>query len=227
MPDTERIGRTMGLIRMTGRWGRPALFVLVAAASALVLLATAFAWFTASDEKVNTFEAPELPFSFEISEAFTPPGATVPGIPVPKAVDVRNTGELPGFVRVAVLVEIVGADGTLLPAGPGDTYTLDGLNTTAWSPPDAKMWAEGDDGWFYYLGRLAPGAVTAQPLMGGVTLAVGLGPDYQGATVKAEVVLEAVEVARWKYREGWWGAASAPTDPTWLKIDGVLSALAQ
>ena len=200
-------------------------FMVIVAVSILVPLSLAFAWFMVVDEAINTFKTPDLPFSFEVTEEFTVPSSTTFGTTTPKVVNVTNTGELPGFVRVMILAEIISADGTVLPAEPGRAFVLGGLNTTTWSSSDLNMWADGQDGYYYYLGKLAPGEVTSQPLFTEISLAGNLGDEYVDARYKVEIKIEAVEVTATKYRESWWESPQPPIDMTRLLIDGVLEPL--
>ena len=185
--------------------------------SLVLVLGITFAWFTSSDEKKNPFKTPDFPFSIVITEEFTPPGTVDPGESIPKVVKVTNTGELPGFVRVLVLTEIIGQDGTVLPGNAPTQFTFEGMNTTDWK--------DGGDGYYYYMNQLKPGDVSPE-LFTGVKIDAGLGDEYKNAGMKIEVKLEAVEIAKWKYREGWWGSNSAPSAPQLVAVDNALSALA-
>jgi len=176
-----------------------------------------FAWFTSSDTMLNPFKSPDLPFSFVITEEFTPPGTVDPGDEIIKEVSATNTGELPGFVRLLVLAEIMGADGTVLPGNHGTEFTYVGLNTTDWK--------YGGDGYYYYLGVLAPGE-KAPNLFTGVGIVSGLGDEYKNAGMKIEVKLEATEIAKWEYREGWWNGATPVAPSPLAVVDAALSVLA-
>jgi len=101
------------------------------------------------------------------------------------------------------------------------------LNVTG-TPGDGKMWADGGDGYYYYLGLLNPGQTTAQPLFTSVTLAPDLGPEYNNATMKIGIKLEASEAVRAKYRDGWWrNGDNPPASPAALiPIDNTLKDLA-
>ncbi len=196
------------------------LSLLAVLVSAVLVLGSAFAWFTQTDTVNNTLKTQDLPFSFEITEDFKTPERVDPSVPVPKVVNVTNTGEVPGFVRLLVLPEIVSETGELLEATPGVTFTYDDLNTTSW--------ADGGDGYYYYLGILDPGQMTEEPLFTSVTLASGLGPEYNNAKMKIEIKLEASEAVRAKYRDGWWHNGDVPPSSTaLLNIDTILKDLAQ
>ena len=205
---------------------RSFIFVLVVSISLLLVLGNAYAWFAQTDNVKNVLKSPDLGFSFEIDEVFVPPTTVTPGQTVQKEVNVKNTGDESGFVRVLVLAEIISAEGKVLEAIPGTTFTFDGLNVTDWAPGYTKIWADGGDGYYYYLAKLAPGMSTAQPLFSSVTLADDLSPEYAGATMKIEVKVEASETNRAKYRDGWWGNGDTPPGTQDLKrIDTVLEEL--
>ena len=185
--------------------------------SLVLVFGVTFAWFTTSDSRTNPFKTPHLTFGFEVVETFTPPSEVDPGESIVKVVKVKNTGELPGFVRVLAVTEIVSKEGVLLPGNAPTEFTIDGLNTTDWK--------DGGDGYYYYLHQLAPGAETPA-LFTGITLASGLDAAYENAGMKIDIKLEAVEIAKWKYREGWWGSALAPADPSLVVVDNALNLLA-
>ncbi|MCL2332069.1 MAG: hypothetical protein FWC54_01085 [Actinomycetia bacterium] len=199
---------------------RPLVLSLTVILSIALLIGSTFAWFIQSDSRVNTFETNELVLRAVIKEDFEEPVTVKPSETVTKTVDVVNTGDVPSFARVLVLVEIVSENGELLAATPGVTYTFNDLDTSSW--------ADGGDGYYYYLGKLSPGQTTVQPLFSSVTLASGLGPEYNNARMKVEVKLEAAEAIRATYRDGWWRNGDVPPASTALiNIDNLLKDLAQ
>ena len=60
-----------------------------------------------------------------------------------------------------------------------------------------------------------------------MTLASGLGPEYEGALINVEVKIDAVSTKKWGYREAWWGSVSTPTSSPQDQIDAVLAPLAK
>ena len=206
---------------------RPLVFLLAILISVVMVLGSTFSWFTQTDSRTNTFQTKELTFRVELQEDFIPPGTVAPGQQVTKSVNAKNTGDTAGFVRLLVLAEIVSEKGGILEAVPGVTFTYDGLNVTDWTPGNDKMWAEGGDGYYYYLGKLDPGQTTEQPLFTSVTLASDLGPEYDNATMKIEIKIEASDTVRASYRDGWWRNGDVPpTDPNLIPIDNTLQGLA-
>jgi len=214
MNKRNRIGNVIK--RMNRQRGLVLIFSIVL--SIVIGVGSTYAWFTSSDVKVNPFKSPALPFNFVITEEFTPPGTVDPGDKITKVVNAANTGELPGFVRLLVFAEIVSADGTILSGNPGAEFTYDGLNTTDWK--------YGGDGYYYYLGTIAPGE-TSPNLFTGVTISSGLGDEYKNSGMKIEVKLEAVAVDKWEYRDGWWNGATPVAPSPLADVDATLSVLAK
>jgi predicted ribosomally synthesized peptide with SipW-like signal peptide len=205
-------------------------FVMLIAVSMIMLLVVgvAHAYFTANDSVKNVLKSQNLTFAFEVDEVFTSPENVRPGQTVQKVVNVKNVGDEVGFVRLLVFVEIVASDGTVLEAIPGTTFTFDDLNTTDWTPGNTRLWANGADGYYYYLDKLDPAMTTTQPLFSSVTLAAGLSPEYENASMKIEVKVEASEISRSKYRDGWWkNGDNVPSSQALARIDEVLRAMAK
>ena len=73
---------------------------------------------------------------------------------VQRDICVRNTGDIDAFIRVAVVINWVGADGKILATAPvtGTDYA------TTWGETG---WAQGSDGFWYYGTAVAPGDATA------------------------------------------------------------------
>jgi len=99
------------------------------------------------------------------------------------------------------------------------------LNVTDWSAGNTSLWADGCDGYYYYLGRLDVGEITSQPLFTSVTLNPDLGSEYDNAVFSIEVKVEAVSAQKWEYRTSWWNSASPPASPPLILIDGALAPL--
>lgn len=68
-------------------------------------------------------------------------------------VQVRNTGNVDAYIRVAVVATFVSEDGKVLSTAPkeGSDYLVN------WSATD---WMKGTDGYWYYLWPVAPGETT-------------------------------------------------------------------
>jgi predicted ribosomally synthesized peptide with SipW-like signal peptide len=203
---------------MMGKWTALIAFPLLLVG--LVASAGTLAWFTAQATATNKLEGPQYRFDVPLDEVFTPPTTPLePGDPYPKEVGATNTGDLPGFVRLLVFPTVVAADGvTVLPARLGAEIVLLGQNTTAWM--------DGEDGYFYYLKRLAPGETTP-PLFAAVKLADHFSAAYKGATLSIDVKVEASGTKPWAYRVGWWGSATPSLNGNLITIDNTLGGLTQ
>jgi len=204
---------------------RPLILLFAIFTSAMLVVGSTYAWFTQSDHVANTLQTKTLSFQLELNEQFNSPDGVTPGQQVTKVVNITNTGDIKGFVRVMVRTDITASDGSPLAAIPGVTFTYDGLNVTDWSAGNTKLWADGGDGYYYYLGALDPGQTTAQPLFSSVTLASNLGSEYDDAVLNVQVKIDAVSTQKWEYRSAWWNNANPPAAPLNL-IDDTLASLA-
>lgn len=180
----------------------------------IVLLGSVWAWFTGTDSVWNKLRVRQYDFRVDLVDVFTPPDVPVkPNLPIPKKVSAANTGLLPGFVRVMAFPVITASDGvTPLNAEMGKQVLAD-LNT--------KKWKDGGDGYYYYLDILQPGEET-EPLFNEVRVLNELGAEYNNAQLMIEVKSEAVGIAKWEYRVGWWGSEAEPSGVLY-EIDSILS----
>ncbi|MDR0347297.1 MAG: hypothetical protein LBH56_02870 [Coriobacteriales bacterium] len=193
--------------------------LLSAILAAVLLLGGTIALMKTTDSVTNRIKIPQYRFDVSIVEVFDPPTDPIkPGDePIEKRVSVTNNGDLPGFARLLILPTIIAADGyTVLPAHIG-TEILANLN--------ASEWADGGDGYYYYLGVLAP-TETSPELFSTISLAANLDERYKGATFNIEVKCEAIGIKKWDYRVGWWGGPDAPDSADLIPIDKILRELA-
>ena len=72
---------------------------------------------------------------------------------------VKNTGNVPAYIRVAVVANTVDGDNI---TGMADLSQVDWLNEANWT--------EGNDGFYYYKGVVQPGDVTENLLKNGIPL---------------------------------------------------------
>ncbi|MCL2301132.1 MAG: hypothetical protein FWC27_13400 [Firmicutes bacterium] len=204
---------------------RPMLLLIPTLVVSLLMAGGAtLAWFISTSGEENKFESGIYKFNIELVDTFTqPPTIPMPGGSFSKTVSATNTGDIPGFVRLLVQVTAFADDptqATPLPMKIGREVNLNIFTAD---------WMLGEDGYYYYLGLLAPGE-TAPPLFTDVILG---GPGvldarYVNATMKIEVKVEGVDYYKWHYRDGWWvNPASPPSTGNLGTIEGTLSALAK
>ena len=105
-----------------------------------------------TDPVTNTFTPGEV--SCQVEEEFKD-NDTVKT----KAV-IKNTGNVPAYIRVAVVANTVDENGDI--TGMADLSQVDWLNETNWT--------EGNDGFYYYKGVVQPGDVTENLLKNGIPL---------------------------------------------------------
>ena len=96
-------------------------------------------------------------------------------------VQVKNTGTISAYIRAAVVANWIDADGNIAASVP-EGYSYD-LTCSSGS------WAQGKDGFFYYLLPVAPGASTEGNLLT-CTVACSENPEY---TLSVEVLAEAIQ----------------------------------
>ena len=96
-------------------------------------------------------------------------------------VQVKNTGTISAYIRAAVVANWIDVDGNIAASVPeGYSYDL---------PCSSGSWAQGKDGFFYYLLPVAPGASTEGNLLT-CTVTCPETPEY---TLSAEVLAEAIQ----------------------------------
>lgn len=96
-------------------------------------------------------------------------------------VQVKNTGTISAYIRAAVVANWIDADGNIAASVP-EGYSYD-LTCSSGS------WAQGKDGFFYYLLPVAPGALTEGSVLT-CTVACPEDPEY---TLSVEVLAEAIQ----------------------------------
>lgn len=113
---------------------------------------------------------------------FTDLNGVMPGVPVTKIAEIKNTGASDAWIRVKVDKNIQRQDG----GEPNtDLVKLD-LND--------QDWKQGNDGYLYYNKPLKPSEVT-KPIFTTVTFDAAMGNEYQNATASVDVSAQAVQTA--------------------------------
>ena len=113
-------------------------------------------------------------------------------------VQVKNTGTISAYIRAAVVANWIDADGNIAASVPkGYSYDL---------TYSSGSWAQGTDGFFYYLLPVAPGASTEGNLLT-CTVTCPETPEY---TLSVEVLAEAIQST----------PASAVNEAWNVKVDG-------
>lgn len=190
------------------------LVALVLLVVGILGIRSVYASLTAVDKKSNEFQLSNL--SGTVDEDFVPPIPTNPmrpGMTYPKKVVVKNSSATPLFTRVLVTPEIEAADGTLLPSNIGKEIAVD----------LGKNWLLGEDGYYYYLGKLAQNQASTA-LFTTVTLASNVSDQYIDATMKIYVKSETILTKGTHYRDAWW-LGNVPTETNLKTVDTTLQIL--
>lgn len=123
-------------------WG----LLLLLLAIILSTIGGAYAYITAKTQEIsNRFDPVKV--TCKVEESFD--GA------LKQDVRIRNTGDIPGFIRAVPVFNWVDSEGKILSAAPveGTDYTIE------WG---SDQWKKGSDGIWYYAAAVAPNEMTAQ-----------------------------------------------------------------
>lgn len=142
-------------------------------------------YFTAESTTHNVVTTGNV--KIELLEEFPEGGVkgALPGDAVSKVVWVENTGAAPAYIRVAVKLTIVSAEGKPLPAVLPDGTSLVSFDLL-------PGWQKGDDGFYYYLQSLPAGERTVN-LMERVTLAPQMNDLYQSSEIHIDITAYGVQ----------------------------------
>lgn len=124
--------------------------------------------FTGSSAVTNSFELADV--SCEIKENFD--GSTKSNVYV------LNTSNVDAYIRAAIVVNWTDAEGNLVPAPDGCSYSL--------SAPDTG-WTQ-SDGYYYYNGKVAPGGSTSVLIPYAAP-----GGSAEGYRLRVDVVADAIQ----------------------------------
>lgn len=190
------------------------------------------AWFTSQDKATNTFNTAsnngENGKGIKIVEEFEKPENMLPGDNVNKDVQVSNTATYDQFIRVKFIPRFVelGKDSngkevrtpiTERKASDGTMHQLDTtkiiLKFTERLKTDGSngSWIEGKDGYYYYMGKVAPEKWT-NTLLDSVTLDKNSGNDYIGLGFDIDVEADSTQ-------------ASNDAHKDWAKDSGLIEKL--
>lgn len=180
-------------------------------ALAAVLVGGTFAWLTAEDSIDNAFSTGDNQAEVEIWEDFddTNAGKVVPGVAVDKKVKVQNLSTVQSFIRAKLEVtvqsdqESITEDDIILNYSD-DVITKDKINKPI--SEYSEKWVEGNDGWFYYIGKVDTEDFTKSDLLSSVTLSGEVG-DVGTVKFNVNVTAENIQtdpsdaVDTWKNEE--------------------------
>lgn len=170
----------------------------------LTLLVVGTCWTYAAmkdtDIVANNFKIGNI--QTDIQETFEPPTIFEADTPYVKEVSVKNTGDVPIFVRVLAHPVITSqkSDGSLvlLPS------SVEGTHPTLTINYNLVDWIDGKDGFFYYKKKINAGE-TSSLLFSKVQLnSANLTEDYTNSKLSFEIKAEAINTSMYAYRDAWW-----------------------
>lgn len=180
-----------------------------------------YAAMTAQDKKHNDFQIGQV--ETKLLEVFDGVEEIEKEQEIDKEVRIENTGTIKQFIRVMVLPEVKAE----IDGDPENKQLLPLVNGTQVNYGEmAATWADGGDGYYYYLEAVEPRAKTGY-LFKSVTLAVDISDRYHHAEFSIYLKVEAINCAEFAYRNAWW-QGNTPGDGEPLKtIDDALTALVE
>lgn len=176
--------------------------LLVAGALTLGVVGGTYAWFTAKDTVTNSFSTlgsdEDESGDIKIVEEFDEDGAkeVLPGTTVRKEVSVKNVGDYDEFIRVSLNPKFNQDSENKL-----DTKLIE-LNLTKDS-----NWIKGEDGWYYYIGKVAP-EETTKKVLDSVTLSKNAENEYKNVSFEVVVIAEGIQAKNGAAADTWQSAGA-------------------
>lgn len=196
---------------------------VVAGLLGISLIGGTLAWFTSTDSVTNKFATGTAPDKddngtgdgVEIWEDFEEPTDVVPGDETTKKVQVQNTASYDTFIRVKITKKWTDAEGNELSADKlaklnNDMIVLnfgENLGETDGKWLDGKD-VEGAHGYYYYMGKVAPGKFTNK-LLESVTLSTEAGNEYRNLKFEVIVEAESIQADNNAHNDAWTTSAKA------------------
>ena len=191
-----------------------------------------FAWFTSQDTVTNQFttgktDNDDPDAGIKIVEKFNEPDKVLPGDETNKDVQVKNTANYDQFIRVKFVKKFVKVDKdgnrteikTDSTGEALDTSLIE-LNFTDYlkNTKAEGTWFEGEDGYYYYIGKVAGGSHT-NTLLDSVTLSGNAGNEYKNLGFDVTVVAESIQASNDAYK--YWKNSSLDEKYKNLQTGGV------
>ena len=162
------------------------IIIAMSAACYLFSSVTAYAAWTSSGQTDNYVSMGS--YKTSIVEEYTQPQHVDPSETVDKIVNVKNSGTVGTFVRVAIEKKIgdMDADGNFV---TDETLDPEMILITY----NDTVWKDGGDGYFYYLKELKAGETTEEPLFKSYTFSAEAGNAYKKKVANIIVKMESVQ----------------------------------
>lgn len=191
------------------------LTILVSSILTIAAIGGSFAWFTAKDSLTNHFTTSNKSDGVKVEENKEwkdPDGDKVyeneeaknitPGTEVNKDVWAKNTAAYDSFIRAKLIPKFTKLKFINLQDADNSLLELTYANTTTTSLLEENKWVDGGDGYFYYLGKVAPDGVT-EKLLDSVRLSGNAGNDYKNSEFDVIVEAEGVQATNGAAASNW------------------------
>ena len=181
------------------------LSIIVASIAIIACVGGTFAWFTATDSITNNFATfGNSDFDddgVKVVEEFDEETAkkATPGTIVNKDAGAKNTATYDSFIRIKIEKEFKES-----PYGGNDInkINLSYQNTTTIKELSEGKWVDGGDGYYYYLGKVAPKETTPY-LLDSVTLDNSADNTYKNCKYDVEVIAEGIQASNGAAADTW------------------------
>lgn len=167
------------------------------------------AWFTSQDKATNAFNTASNKDNngsgIKIIEEFEKPENMLPGDEVNKDVQVSNTTTYDQFIRVKFTSKFVDTkDRKEIKEVNGKTLDTNKIKLNFTKKLDESKasgtWFDGKDGYYYYMGKVAPDKFT-NTLLDSVILASNAENEYRGLGFDVDVEAESIQASNNAYED--------------------------
>lgn len=190
---------------------------ILAVGAAAVLVGGTLAWFTSTDTVTNSFKAggngtDQTTDGVEIWEKFdnVEAGKILPGKTIDKEVQVQNTATYNSLIRVKLTPTITSGGSTEEKLAKINLIFGDNVikkDESIEGNTNGK-WMEGNNGYYYYLGNVAPKGYTTM-LLKDVQLDPTAGNEFKDVTFDVVVDAESIQTDNGAYADAWSDAGDA------------------
>lgn len=162
------------------------IIITMSAACYIFSSVTAYAAWTANGMTDNYVSMGSYKTSIE--EEYTQPSYVFPSQEVSKIVNVKNSGSVSTFIRVAIEKQIGDIDSN------GNFQKDDSLDPEMIQISyNSNVWKDGGDGYFYYLKELKAGETTEEPLFKSYIFSKDAGNAYRNKQGQIIVKMESIQ----------------------------------
>ncbi|MGY3777781.1 hypothetical protein [Isobaculum melis] len=166
-----------------------------------LLLLNTQATFKDEDKQAKNYQVGNLELELVNDGSDVIPNPLVPNAEITKRVAVKNVANNASYVRVMLFPTIIDKNKITLEAQHPKQFKYTDLDTT--------NWMYGDDGYYYYLKKLEPGATT-QNLLSKIVIDANIDAKYKDSQFDFEVKVEGINTTAGGFSKAWWNDEIPP-----------------